>query len=98
MIEKNMSRGKGKMTTAVINQELKDFKVQYKEDIVEVKGTLKEILDQAKKTNGRVTTLETRQNDCPAREHFIKGKTSYHIYNVITLIIAGIALFFAFSK
>jgi chromosome segregation ATPase len=65
----------------------------------------KEIKDKATYTNGKIAsallqinTLETLQNECPAREYHKKGKTSYHLYNILPLIIAAVALVVAFTR
>lgn len=67
-----------------VGQEIKDFKETYKNDISDIKNKLKDIYVQTKKTNGRVTKLETIQENCP----YIKGKISQHIITFIMMIIA----------
>jgi hypothetical protein len=65
----------------------------------------KEIKDKATYTNGKIAsallqinTVETLQKECPARAYHKKDKTSYHTYNVLTLIVAAVALIIAFVR
>ena len=84
-----------KPTTATINQELKDFKETYKTDILEIKETLNDIHSQTKKTNGRVTKIETKQEGCPARNAFKvenRNASNSNFIAIITVIISLITV------
>lgn len=57
------------MTTIVqVKQKLDDHIEQQRLDIAEIKSILNQIFDQTKKTNGRVTTLEANEINCPAKK------------------------------
>jgi len=73
-------------TTATVYQEVKDFKETYHGDIQDIKKTLNDVATQTRKTNGRVTKLETLQENCPAREAF---KTQNKIGKSNNLIAIG---------
>jgi hypothetical protein len=86
-----------KPTTATTYQELKDFKESYKEDITEIKLTLRGIFEQTKKTNGRVTSLEVSQMECPAREAFKTGLIRKNLWNSAVLIVAIVSAMAAWA-
>ena len=81
-----------KPTTETTYQELKDFKQELKEDIIEIKSTLKDIYTQTKRTNGRVTTLEVVQNSCPAKELYVSGRLVQNRWQILSSVIAVLAL------
>lgn len=87
-----------KPTTETIHQEVKDFKETYKNDISDIKVALSQILEQAKKTNGRVTRQEVLQEECPARAAFKQGKITANIWNMVFAIVAVVAAIAAWMK
>lgn len=86
-----------KPTAATINQEVKDFKETYSTDIKEIKSSLHEILEQAKKTNGRVTTLEANEKICPAKNAYVNGVQRDNTWKTLNIIIAGTSVLITFT-
>ena len=84
------------------NQQITDFKELYLRDRIDnihnqelLLNKIEAVLVQTTRHNGRMTKIETKQEECPARESYKKGKPLQYTVQIITIVIAGLAFFYS---
>lgn len=82
-------------------EQVPDWALRLIEDVGEMKGTTRQILDQTTKTNGRVTKLEGRVDCLESKSDNADGKNevkkciwrkAYSIGEKVFIIIVGIVI------